>query len=367
MVKINKIRKVLRMKILTVLGARPQFIKAGNISREISKQRNCTEIIVHTGQHYDVNMSDIFFKEMRLPKPNYFLGIGGKSHGAMTGQMIEKIENVVFKEKPDWIIVYGDTNSTLAGAVVASKLNINLAHVESGLRSFNNKMPEELNRILTDRISQLLFCPTITSVQNLKKEGFENFDCKIVQTGDVMKDGVIFYKQFASAPKFDIKDNFVLCTVHRAENTDDTKRLNSILQALESIAIEKQVILPLHPRTKSVIKKLNYSIRENISVIDPVGYFEMIWLIDNCDLVLTDSGGLQKEAFFFQKPCLTLRNETEWLELTENKVNVLVGSDKNTILDAYYNFKFNMNLNDDLYGDGSASKKIIEEICNWKI
>ena len=209
------------IKILTILGARPQFIKAGSVSREIAKYKEIEEVIVHTGQHYDANMSDIFFDEMQIAKPNYFLGTGGKSHGAMTGQMIEKIEEVALSEKPDWIMVYGDTNSTLAGAIVASKLHIKLAHIEAGLRSFNMKMPEEVNRILTDRVSNILFCPTNKAIENLKNEGYENFDCKIVESGDVMQDGAIFYKNLAVKPNIEIKKDFILCTIHRAENTDD--------------------------------------------------------------------------------------------------------------------------------------------------
>lgn len=351
------------MKILTILGARPQFIKAGSVSREIAKYENIQEIIVHTGQHYDANMSDIFFEQMQIPKPNYFLGIGGKSHGAMTGQMIEKIEEVALKEKPDWIVVYGDTNSTLAGALVASKLHIKLAHIEAGLRSFNMKMPEEVNRILTDRVSDILFCPTDLAVQNLKNEGFENFKCKIVKSGDVMQDGAIFYKNLPVKPSCDIKDEFILCTIHRAENTDDETRLRAIFEAIEEIAKEKQVILPLHPRTKKILKNLKLNI-SNLTIIEPVGYLEMVWLIDNCDFVMTDSGGLQKEAFFFKKPCITLRDETEWVELIENRFNVLAGADRDKIVQLYKHFEFNSKYEIHLYGGGTASKNIVTELLN---
>lgn len=227
------------MKILTILGARPQFIKAGSINREIASHNEIEEVIVHTGQHYDANMSDIFFKEMKIPKPDYLLGIGGKSHGAMTGQMIEKIEEEALDVKPDWIMVYGDTNSTLAGAIVASKLHIKLAHIEAGLRSFNMKMPEEVNRILTDRVSNILFCPTDTAVRNLKNEGFKNFNCTVIKSGDVMQDGAIFYKNLSIKPSFDIKNNFILCTIHRAENINDAERLISIFEALNEIASKK--------------------------------------------------------------------------------------------------------------------------------
>ncbi len=354
------------MKILTILGARPQFIKAGSISREIAKHKEVEEIIVHTGQHYDANMSDIFFDEMQIPKPNYFLGIGGKSHGAMTGQMIEKIEEVALKEKVDWIMVYGDTNSTLAGAIVASKLHIKLAHIEAGLRSFNMKMPEEVNRILTDRVSNILFCPTDTAIKNLKNEGYENFDCKIVKSGDVMQDGVIFYKNFAVKPIIEIKQNFILCTIHRAENTDDKIRLKNIFEALNEIAKEKQVILPLHPRTRNILDNLKLNI-QNLTLIHPVGYLEMVWLINNCDFVMTDSGGLQKEAYFFEKQCITLRDETEWIELVECGANTLVGADKNKIIEAYRNnSEFNkQNSKLDLYGGGRASENIVKELLKY--
>ena len=362
------------IKILTILGARPQFIKAGSVSREIAKHKEIEEIIVHTGQHYDANMSDIFFEEMQIPKPNYFLGIGGKSHGAMTGPMMQMIEEVALKEKPDWIVVYGDTNSTLAGALVASKLHIKLAHIEAGLRSFNMKMPEEVNRILTDRVSDMLFCPTDTAIENLKNEGYKNFDCKIVKSGDVMQDGALFYKGLAVKPNIDIKDNFILCTIHRAENTDDETRLRSIFEALNEIAEEKQVILPLHPRTKKILENLKLTegnpFRENIenlTIIEPVGYLEMVWLIDNCSLVMTDSGGLQKEAYFFEKPCITLRDETEWVELVECGANVLAGADKEKILEAFRNnSKFNIeNSKLDLYGGGKASEKIIKKLLEY--
>ena len=353
------------MKILTILGARPQFIKAGSVSREILKYKEIKEIIVHTGQHYDANMSDIFFEEMQIPKPDYFLGIGGKSHGAMTGQMIEKIEEVCLKEKPDWIMVYGDTNSTLAGAIVASKLNIKLAHIEAGLRSFNMNMPEEINRILTDRVSSILFCPTDTAVQNLKNEGYDKLDCKIVKSGDVMQDGAMFYKNLAVKPSFDIKENYILCTIHRAENTNDENRLKSIFEALNAIAKEKQIILPLHPRTRKIIIQLGIN-TDSLTIIDPVGYLEMIWLVDNCSLIMTDSGGLQKEAYFFEKPCITLRDETEWVELVECGVNILTGASMEKILETYKANSFSDKEISKLklYGDGKACSRIVKELVH---
>ena len=286
------------LKILTVLGARPQFIKAGSISREINKDNTIQEVIVHTGQHYDSEMSDVFFKQMKITEPSYNLGIGGKSHGEMTGDMIKSIEKICFSEKPDIVLVYGDTNSTLAGAIASSKLDIKLAHVEAGLRSFNMKMPEEINRILTDRISNWLFCPTETAVKNLENEGFNLFDCKISLTGDVMQDSAIFYKKYAVRPLIELYDDFILCTIHRAENTDDKSRLESIFEALNEIGKEKQVIIPIHPRTKYFLKEHKIC-TDNLTIISPVGYLEMVWLLNNCKLVLTDSGGLQKEAFSF--------------------------------------------------------------------
>ncbi len=349
------------MKILTILGARPQFIKAGSVSREIAKYDEIEEIIVHTGQHHDANMSDIFFEEMKIPVPDYNLNINGLGHGAMTGQMLEKIEEILLKEKPDWVLVYGDTNSTLAGALAASKLHIKIAHIEAGLRSFNMNMPEEINRILTDRVSSILFCPTDTAVQNLINEGYDNFAIDVVKSGDVMQDGAIFYKGLAAKPNMDTNDNYILCTIHRAENTDDEQRLRDIFEALNDIAKEQQIILPLHPRTKKIIAQLDIE-TEKLTIIKPVGYLEMVWLIDNCNLVMTDSGGVQKEAFFFGKPCITLRDETEWVELVENGFNKLVGADKTKILDTYSNHKFADDFRGDLYGGGHACEKIVQKL-----
>ncbi len=355
------------LKILTILGARPQFIKAGSVSREIAKHKEIQEIIVHTGQHYDANMSDIFFEDMKIPQPNYFLGIGGKSHGAMTGQMIEKIEEVAVKENPDWMMVYGDTNSTLAGAIVASKLHIKLAHIEAGLRSFNMAMPEEVNRILTDRISTILFCPTDTAIKNLENEGYKSLDCQIIKSGDVMQDGAIFYKNLSRKPNLKLEKDFVLCTVHRAENTDDIVRLKSIFAAISVVAEKQQVILPIHPRTKNILQTNNVSTK-NITLIEPIGYLEMVWLIDNCNYVMTDSGGLQKEAYFFAKPCVTLRDETEWVELVECGANILVGADSEKIINASENIDIDDKkcFSGCLYGDGNASNNIISSMIDYK-
>ncbi|MGD9807405.1 MAG: non-hydrolyzing UDP-N-acetylglucosamine 2-epimerase [Deferribacterales bacterium] len=355
------------MKIITVVGARPQFVKAAAVSREIARQKtlgkDIEEVIVHTGQHFDPNMSDVFFEEMSIPRPDYNLNIHGLSHGAMTGQMLEKIEEVLLKEKPDWVLVYGDTNSTIAGALAAKKLHIKVAHVEAGLRSFNMKMPEEINRILTDRISDLLFPPTDTAVENLMTEGFDKIGVSIVKCGDVMCDASVYYAPFAKQPSFmdNADEQFVLCTIHRAENTDDKDRITSIIEALNEVAKDKRVVLPLHPRTKNILAKLGLNV-EKLTIVEPVGYFEMIWLLQHCDLVLTDSGGLQKEAFFFGKYCVTMRDETEWTELVKSGVNCLVGADKDSIVKIVTSGKA---LSDevkqlDLYGRGDASEKIIE-------
>lgn len=349
------------MKILTILGARPQFIKAGSLSREIAKHKDIQEVIVHTGQHHDSNMSDIFFEQMHIPKPDYFLGVSNLSHGAMTARMMEKIEQIAIDEKPDYMVVYGDTNSTLAGALVASKLHIKLVHIEAGLRSYNMKMPEEVNRILTDRVSDILFCPTKTAVDNLLKEGFEHFDSKIVESGDIMQDGVIFYKDYAKKPDFSIPKSYALVTIHRAENTNDITRLNSLIDALNTINKEMPIVLPLHPRTKDIINKHN--IKVEFKTIEPVGYLEMIWLIKNCEFVMSDSGGLQKEAYFLHKPCIVLRDETEWRELVEQNFNTLVGTSKDAILNGFKNIKNNnKNYNLNLYGDGFTASKIIKEL-----
>ena len=357
---------------MTILGARPQFFKAGSVRREVLRQQlsgaNIQAVIVHTGQLYDANMSNVFFKEMQIPKSDYLLGIGGKTHGAMTGQMIEKIEEILVQENPDWVMVYGDTNSTLAGAIAASKLHIKIAHVEAGLRSFNMQMPEEVNRILTDRISSVLFCPTVAAIDNLKNEGIDKWNTcvKVCLSGDVMQDGAMFYKEMAQEPPgLVVSSDFVLCTIHRAENTDDPKRLANIIAALNEISQSKQVIFPLHPRTKEIIKTGDYD-TSNLTIIDPVGYLNMIWFIDHCSLVMTDSGGLQKEAFFFEKPCITLRDETEWVELVDNNFNALVGADKQAITSAFSEHVFSKHFNTDLYGDSSASSTIVRALINYE-
>lgn len=367
------------MKILTVVGARPQFIKAAVVSRAIAennklnKSTKITEVIIHTGQHYDVNMSEVFFEEMRIPKPNYNLGVGGSSHGAMTGRMLEKIEEILLIEKPDIVLVYGDTNSTLAGALSAVKLHIPVAHVEAGLRSFNLKMPEEVNRILTDRIAHWLFCPTNVAVNNLHNEGFINNKhlniaekSLVYNVGDVMYDAALYYQKIAQ-PSDNIKKFieeysgcFYLATVHRAENTDDLSRLRNIISSLDKISSKTPVILPLHPRTKKIINENGPEIK-NIKIIEPVGYFDMITLLSNCKAVFTDSGGVQKESYFFKKPCITLRDETEWVELVDYGFNTLVGAAKEKILEAESNIKNqNIDSSTQLYGDGNTGNKIVQ-------
>ena len=353
------------MKIITIVGARPQFIKAGAVSREFLKHVDIEEIIVHTGQHFDKNMSDVFFEQMSIPKPKYNLAVNNMGHGAMTGQMLEKIEKVLIKETPDWVLVYGDTNSTIAGALAAKKLHIKVAHVEAGLRSFNMSMPEEINRILTDRISDLLLCPTDTAVENLNKEGYKNLDISILKSGDVMQDAAIFYSKKEQAPNFKIPKEFVLSTIHRAENTDNDKRLSSILSGLNFIAKSIPVILPLHPRTKNIIKKGSFKMN-NLTIVEPVGYLEMVYLLQRSKIVMTDSGGLQKEAFFFKKPCITLRDETEWVELVKGGFNTLVGANEKLIKNAFKNQSYNIDFNVNLYGEGRACKNIVEKLYSFK-
>lgn len=355
------------MKIVTVIGARPQFIKAAVVSHEIAQYPQLEEIIIHTGQHFDSNMSDIFFDQMKIPKPAYNLNINSLSHGAMTGQMIERIEEILLKEKPEMVLVYGDTNSTLAGALAAKKIKIKIAHIEAGLRSFNMHMPEEINRILTDRISDILFCPTDNSIENLAKEGFENFSIKIVKSGDVMQDAAIHFSKFELKPTIDIPKEFALATIHRAENTDGIDNLSSIFNALNKIAANQPIIIPLHPRTSQILKKSNsIQLDKNIQIIEPLGYLQMLYLLKRCSTVLTDSGGLQKEAFFFKKPCITLREETEWVELVENGVNIITGTNSEKILNAFHFFNQQVvNYDIDLYGNGLASKRIVKEMIDY--
>jgi UDP-GlcNAc3NAcA epimerase len=354
-------------KIVTIIGARPQFIKAATISRQIRKEAGIHEVIIHTGQHFDPNMSSVFFEEMEIPKPDFNLDISMLSHGAMTGRMIEKIEEILIRERPDLVLVYGDTNSTLAGALAATKLTIRIAHVEAGLRSFNMKMPEEINRILTDRISDLLFCPTENAIQNLRREGFDQHNCKVHLVGDVMYDAALFYGSMSS-DRSDIMSRlglrgkeFLLCTVHRQENTDDLSRLKTIIHALNEVHREISVVLPLHPRTRKILAQ--NSIHTDFEPIEPVGYYDIIELLKHCRLVITDSGGMQKEAYFFKKYCITLREETEWVELVENHFNVLAGCDPDLIKNGVIRFSGKEIADSSgLYGNGNASQLIVDII-----
>lgn len=356
------------LKIVTILGARPQFIKAAVLSRIISENKEVEEVIVHTGQHFDANMSAIFFDQMNIPKPKYNLDINNLSHGVMTGIMLQKLDKILESENPEVVVVYGDTNSTLAGALVAKKQHKKLVHIEAGLRSYNMQMPEEINRIVTDRIADLLCCPTANAIENLKQEGFDNFNAKIFLSGDIMKDAVEYYSGISEKissiiqEKSLTKDEFVLATVHRQENTQSIKNLTSIFKALEQINDDCNVIMPLHPRTKKVLQDNNLTF--NIIFIEPVSYFDMLALLKNCKMVITDSGGLQKEAFFNHKPCVILREETEWVELLEHKFARLAGSDAADIVFAYRYFKNSVaNFSLELYGN-NVGEKIYTELIN---
>jgi len=353
------------MKILTVIGARPQFIKAAVVSREIQNRKGVIEHIIHTGQHYDKNMSDVFFEEMDIPKPKYHLDINSMNHGAMTGRMLEKIEEIFIAEKPDIVLVYGDTNSTLAGALAAIKHHIPIAHVEAGLRSFNKKMPEEINRVLTDQMSNILFCPTDEAVKNLNQEGYNPSTHSIIKSGDVMLDASMYYAQKARFPKSVAtklkKSKYILCTIHRPENTDNFKNLEEIFKALNELTDEIDVILPLHPRTRKIIgHKINL---DKLIIIDPVSYFEMIGLILGSHCILTDSGGLQKEAFFFKKVCITLRDQTEWLETLSSGCNKLTGADYIKIMASYRELTSQKaDFSQPFYGDGQSARVIVDAI-----
>jgi UDP-GlcNAc3NAcA epimerase len=358
-----------QLKILTIVGARPQFIKAAAVSRIARSLDYIEEILLHTGQHYDQNMSDVFFTELDIPKPNYHLGIGSTSHGAQTGKMIEAIEQVLIAEKPDWVLVYGDTNSTLAGAIAATKLHIPIAHVEAGLRSFNRRMPEEINRVLTDHVANLLFTPTAIASKNLDKEGIASDHIHLV--GDVMYDASLYYVQKAELASHILDSlnlqpkNYILSTVHRAENTDNSDRLRAIIGALCEFSQEIKVILPLHPRTKKILGDMDLldRIPKTLHLIEPVGYYDMIMLEKNAKMIVTDSGGIQKEAYFYQVPCVTLRDETEWVELVESGWNYLITPETSSEIVQKLRNRIYQPLPLDttkLYGDGKASVKILE-------
>jgi UDP-GlcNAc3NAcA epimerase len=378
-----------QIKLINIVGARPQIIKASAISRAIRKHysNEIIEIIVHTGQHYDKEMSEIFFDELEIHKPHYNLGVGSAGHGRQTSLMITGIEEVLLKEKPDCVLLYGDTNSTLAGALAASKLHFPIIHIEAGLRSFNKKMPEELNRIMSDHSSTLLFAPTNAAFKNLMGEGFrpENSppytidNPKIYLTGDIMYDNTLFFAGLAEKKKAHflekmrlVRNNYVLVTIHRDTNTDDIVRLKEILVTLRALAEEKDIILimPLHPRTivslKTRLKSLFDDILncEHIKIIPPVSYLEMILLEKNCRMIVTDSGGVQKESHFFKKPCLVLRNETEWIELVNNGTSKLVGADPDRIRHEFLSFMDSLTSREypAFYGDGKTAEFILNEI-----
>lgn len=350
-------------KILTIVGARPQFVKAAIVSKAIAENSNLTEVLVHTGQHYDSKMSDIFFKDLGIKEPQYNLGIGSASHGEQTGKMMIALEEVMIKEKPEWVLIYGDTNSTIAGSLVASKLHIPIAHVEAGLRSYNRKMPEEINRVVSDHLSEILFAPTNAAVSNLLKEGISQ--TKIQHVGDVMYDAsLLFGDKFNGKLEFDLPKNFVLATVHRAENTDNKKRMSAIVEALNALSNQFKFILPLHPRTKNKMKDWNLEFSANVICIEPVGYLEMLHLEKSSDFIVTDSGGVQKEAYFFHKKCITLREETEWVELVQFGWNHLCSpTSSSAIIKSIQEIDLSAPAYKECYGKGDASVKIAKALA----
>jgi len=358
------------LKIATIFGARPQFIKAATITRVLGSIPDVEEVRIHTGQHYDENMSEVFFQELDIPKPDYYLGIGSGTHGVQTGRMLESIEQVLMQSLPDLVLVYGDTNSTLAGALAGVKLHIPVGHVEAGLRSYNRQMPEEINRVLTDHASDLLFAPTETATKNLRHEGISHE--RILLVGDVMYDAAIHYGSKAERDsrilqKLGLQPNsYVLATIHRAENTDDPQRLRSIFDGLDLVAKEVPVIIPLHPRTREAAKQEGLAL-QHVCVVEPVGYLDMVLLEKQSRLIATDSGGVQKEAFFYNVPCVTLRGETEWVELLELGWNRVVPPVSATAV-----FKGVMGMLDQTgslafpYGNGDAAEKIADRLkTNW--
>lgn len=347
------------MKVVSIVGARPQFIKMAMLDKQMKKNPDIRQIIIHTGQHYDRNMSKDFFDELEIPEPAYNLGVVSDTHARQTGMMMERIEKVLVEEKPDWVLVYGDTNSTLAGVLTAAKLHMKTAHIEAGLRSYNREMPEEINRIVADHISDLLFVPTANAMEILKNEGLED---KSYLVGDVMYDSVLHYINTAEK-KYRLEDiipykQYYLATIHRQENTDDIGHLKKIFETLG--LLDLPVVIPLHPRTRKFINDVK--IDENIKIIDPTGYLKMLMLTKNAVKVLTDSGGVQKEAYFLQRPCITLRNETEWIETLENGWNYIVGIDTELILEKVKETRTGNQRK--YFGDGNASGKIIEAMVN---
>jgi len=352
------------VKIVSIVGARPQFIKAAAVSRKLRERHQ--EILVHTGQHYDYEMSGIFFDGLEMPRPDANLEIGSGPHGAQTGAMLKAIEEVLVVERPDAVLVYGDTNSTLAGALAAAKLSVPVAHVEAGLRSFNRGMPEEINRVMADHLSHLLLCPSDTAVRNLAAEGiFEN----VHLVGDVMLDVLNWAKQHAGGngnrpavlSRFGLSERaYLLATVHRSGNTNDVAQLSRIFEALDSL--EEPIVFPVHPRTRKMIGEMGFRPRPHLHLIDPVGYLDMVALVGSARSVLTDSGGLQKEAYWLGVPCVTLRNETEWVETVETGWNVLAGSDRDKILRAVNSWN-PPDSRPALYGDGAAASKCVDLIA----
>jgi UDP-GlcNAc3NAcA epimerase len=347
------------MKLVTVIGARPQFIKAAPVCHAL-RAAGHQEILVHTGQHYDANMSEVFFEELSIPKPAVNLQVGSGAHGKQTGEMLAKIEEILLQHKPDQLLVYGDTNSTLAGALAACKLGIPIAHVEAGLRSFNRSMPEEHNRVLTDHCSGLLFCPTSTAVKHLASEGIRK---GVHQVGDTMLDAVLQFREIA-AKKSKAMDtlslrnkDFYLATIHRPYNTDEPKALQAALTALGSLG--KTVVFPVHPRTRAKLAGL--TIAKNVKLTDPLGYLDMLLLQENAAIVLTDSGGVQKEAFFLRTPCVTLRTETEWVETVEAGWNIVVGTDPSNVVKAVKDFENNAPCPPaEYFGSGHAAQSIVK-------
>jgi UDP-GlcNAc3NAcA epimerase len=368
--------KETQMKIVTVVGARPQFVKAATVSAEIVRRAKAgdpiEEVLVHTGQHYDQNMSQVFFDQLAVPRPKYNLAVGSGSHGAMTGKMLAAVEQILLDEKPDWLLVYGDTNSTLAGALAAAKLHVPVCHVEAGLRSFDKRMPEEVNRILTDHVSRLLLCPTQTAITNLSNEGVRQ---GVHHVGDVMYDAALIFGQVASQSSDVLvrhgltAKSFCLATVHRAENTDDAQRLTGIVEALSALASSaRPLLLPLHPRTRSTLQKsgLEPLLAKNpaLRVVEPVSFLDMIVLEQQATLILTDSGGVQKEAYFHGVPCVTLRDETEWVETIEAGWNQLAGADRARIEQAAAAARPGRSI--DEYGDGKAASKVVDLlVAEW--
>lgn len=353
-------------KIVTIVGARPQFVKVAPVSRVL--RTHCREVLVNTGQHYDYKMAGVFFEELSIPKPDYDLGVGSGNHGKQTGEMLNKIEEVLLHETPDAVLVYGDTNSTLAGALAASKLHIPIFHVEAGLRSFNKRMPEEINRIVTDHVSDLLFPPTETAVRNLQREGVTDH---VFMVGDVMHDAVLYNVQLAkrshSLETFGLAEKgYYLATIHRADNTDDRLRLKAILEALRRMSAP--VVLPLHPRTQKMIGDYGFgdliANSPAIRIIEPVSYLEMLLLENGAKGIITDSGGVQKEAYFARVPCFTLRDETEWVETVESGWNTLVNPLTANLAEAVQR-RTDVPYIENLYGDGNAASKIVDSMMKF--